>query len=90
MKNRIFTVVARLALIGFFSITPALAQDKAPTDHTQHDGHPPDATASPSTGPKAMGTNGDMMAMCHSKMNKSECKKMMNQAKAKSGTTKKK
>ncbi|MBC7419795.1 MAG: hypothetical protein H7328_03620 [Bdellovibrio sp.] len=31
----------------------------------------------------------DMMEMCHSKMNKSECNKMMKRAKAQNGTIKK-
>lgn len=116
MKKPFFTIISAFVFIGAFSATPSFAQ--APADHTQHDGHAPDATASPSADPKAMGAkhdmgkmnmehmqgmmkecmdtkkddkmcDHDMMKMCHSKMGKSECKKMMKRAKTQNGTMKK-
>ena len=116
MKRTFFTSLSSLAFIGAMSATLAFAQ--TPTDHTQHDGHTPDATVSPSTDSKAKDAKHDMgkmnmehmqgmmkecmetkkdgkmcdhdtMESCHSKMGKSECKKMMKRAKAQKGTMKK-
>ncbi|MBC7459080.1 MAG: hypothetical protein H7235_12420, partial [Bdellovibrionaceae bacterium] len=60
MKTQIFSTLAALAFVGFISTTPALAQEQAPTDQVQHDGHHPDPATSPAE-PMKMGSKKGMM-----------------------------
>ena len=60
MKTQNFSALAALAFVGFISTTAAVAQEQAPTDQAQHDGHHPDPARSTSE-PMKMGSKKEMM-----------------------------